>query len=103
MEPAWSTNRLLEQVLHIQEELKNYFLFKHEIYKVITDFPIRENVLFRNFSKQASRFFVFFKTEIFKTGKHVRYPVCTCRDSYSMDPMIIFSDSRDPNRVPKTP
>jgi len=51
MKPAWSTNRLLEQVLHIQEELKNYFLFKHEIYKVITDFPIRENVLFRNFSK----------------------------------------------------
>jgi len=23
--------------------------------------------------------------------------------SHSMDPMIIFPDSRDPNRVPKTP
>jgi len=42
-----------------------------------------------------------------------RHPVWTCRDpifSDSRDPMIIFSDSRDlifnsrdPNRVPKTP
>jgi len=60
--------------------------------------------------------------------ENVRYPVCTCRDPISLyapvgtpdfrnpifsdsrDPMIIFSDSRDPifnsrdpNRVPKTP
>ena len=30
--------------------------------------------------------------------ENVRNPVWICRD-----PMIIFSDSRDPNRVPKTP
>ena len=45
--------------------------------------------------------------------ENVRYPVCTYRDpifSVSRDPMTIFSDSRDPifnsrdaNRVPKTP
>jgi len=38
--------------------------------------------------------------------ENVRYPVWTCRGPISLfsgDPMIIFSDSRDPNRVPKTP
>ena len=45
--------------------------------------------------------------------ENVRYPVWTCRDpifSDSREPSIIFSDSsdpifnsRDPNRVPKTP
>jgi len=49
---------------------------------------------------------VFFKAD-------VRYPVWTCRDPIffdSRDPIIIFSDSRDPiwnsrdpNRVSKTP
>jgi len=37
-----------------------------------------------------------FKQFFFK--ENVRYPVWTCRE-----PMIIFSESRDPNRDPKTP
>jgi len=38
--------------------------------------------------------------------ENVRYLVWTCRDPIfpdSRDPMIIFTDSRDPNQVPKTP
>ena len=37
--------------------------------------------------------------------ENVRYPVWTCRDpiSDSRNPMTIFSDSENPNRVPKTP
>jgi len=45
--------------------------------------------------------------------ENVSYPVWICRDPISdsrdpilsdfRDPMIIFCDSRDPNRVPKTP
>jgi len=45
-----------------------------------------------------------FKQVFFK--ENVRCPIRTCRDrifSDSRDSMIIFSDSRDPNRVPKTP
>jgi len=37
--------------------------------------------------------------------ENVRYLVWTCRDpifSDSRDPVIIFADSRDPNRFPKT-
>jgi len=42
---------------------------------------------------------VFFK-------ENVKYPVWICRDPIFSDfrnPMIIFSDFREPNRVPKTP
>jgi len=38
--------------------------------------------------------------------ENVRYPVWICRVPIFFDfrdPMIIFSDSRDPNRVPKSP
>jgi len=38
--------------------------------------------------------------------ENVRYPVWTCRDPIfndSMDPMLIFCDSREPIWVPKTP
>jgi len=51
---AQSTSRLLKLVLHIQEKLSISFLFKHDIYKVIAHFPTTINLLFRNFSKQAS-------------------------------------------------
>jgi len=38
--------------------------------------------------------------------ENIRYLVWICRDpifSNSKEPMMIFSDSRDPNGVPKTP
>ena len=38
--------------------------------------------------------------------ENIRYSVWTCRDpifSDSRDPMTIFADSREPNRVLKTP
>jgi len=54
VKPVLSTNHLLEEVLHIQKKLKNYFLFKREICKVFADFALITHLLFRNFSKQAS-------------------------------------------------
>ena len=51
-----------------------------------------------------AEFFALPKIRFFK--ENVRYPVWTCRDpifSDSRNPMMIFADSRDPNRVPKTP
>ena len=50
-----------------------------------------------------TQFLIFaFVQRFFKES--VRYPVWTCRDPivYDRDPMIIVSDSRDPNRAPET-